>query len=102
MRVGPGGISFSSQVPTDRTSRNSFKLCQGRFRLHIRKYFFMEGWSGLAQLPRAVHPHPCRGLTAPGMWHMGTQVSGGLGRAGEWLDSITSEGFSSLDDPVIP
>lgn len=74
---------------------------EGRFRLDIWGDFCSERASAVAQAAQGSG-----GVTISEGFNSSVDValgvSGGLGRAGEWLDLIALEGFSSPNHSLIP
>lgn len=80
----------------------------------------MEFWGGVGAVERSEQSPALallsRGSSSPGswigwrwkrwekgrMWPLGTWGTGGRGSAGEWLGSMSSEGFSNINPSMIP
>jgi len=80
---------------------NGLKLCQGKFRLGVRKNSFSERGGALAQLPReAVESLSLEVLKSCADVALRDEVSG-CGEGGLGLDWVISMVFSNLGGSVI-
>ena len=84
-----GRADLFSLESSDRMHGNGSKLCQGRFRLDIRKHFFTEGWSntGTGFLDKVVNAQACQ--CSRGIWTMPLIICFNIRSAVNWSGSWT-------------
>ena len=96
------GASLFSCLTSDRTKGNDLNLCQGRFRLDIKKTFFSERvaihWHSL---PREVVELPSREIINKRVDVALRDVVSGVLVVGWLLDSVILVVSSNLDDSTI-
>jgi len=86
------GEGFLTRAWSGRTRHNDFKLEEGRFRLEIRKKFF------IMTVVRCWHRLPREAVAAPSMAVFKARLNGALSKLVWWKGSLPMAGGLERDD----